>query len=104
MTDIFQPDPTSNFGDFFRLLAARKKAAERKKQEERDALTIYLSGQGVEPAAMALHRAAVTGNLRGRWKLLGQTEAEKKEAERRAKREGNQIVPCPEPIFDPEEF
>jgi hypothetical protein len=96
---IFQPDPTQNFGDFFRLLEARKKAAEQRKREELDRLTIYLDGKGVDPAAMALHRAAMTGDLRGKWKLLGQTEAEQKEAERKARREGMEINPAPDRIW-----
>jgi hypothetical protein len=104
----FQPTPLIpiTVGGYDLFAEDRRKEREAREQlareeEERQSRTI--SNAAPDPTKL-LHNAIHSGNMAGPWKdaaLIPKMEAE---ARRKAKREAEEIVPTPEPIFDTEEF
>ena len=75
----------------------------RRIRENFEAHAIYTDGRLPLDPAQELHRAAYTGNLRGRWVDANLIPRLEREARLKAKREAEELQPIPEPEFDRED-
>ena len=88
------PDPNLPTPVFLAQLKARDAAREKRKQEELAKLSIDFGN----PQSPAQQRADMIAG-KGRWKLLGQAELERKAAEEAARLAGEELLICEEPEF-----
>jgi hypothetical protein len=97
------------FGDFFRELDRRD--AEREAAKKVSIPGSYgtahsgrIDSGALPDPSRELLRAIRTGNMNGPWTDASIIPTLEAEARKRKKREAQELVPCPEPIFEPEEL